>query len=421
MLLRIPVLLSSRDLAPAYRWRLVSSLYTGNRPLVEGGAAAAAVPIVCLLHTGWPWFAALSAATLAVLAYRMQLARTFTRQTQAGAAANPLTPEHWALRFTTGATVSAALWGVLNICVLLRFDDPTMQMFVLSVQAGWFTGACTRNAASPAAVKLQAVLSVGVGVVGTLFAHAFLVKLLAPFLLILVRAVFSVADQFATNIVQTMLSEQRLEAANARLTDMCTIDGLTGIGNRRAFDTALAKEWARAARDGTELGLLLIDVDYFKLFNDFHGHSAGDDCLRRIAETLAAALRRPPDFAGRYGGEEYVALLPGTGEAGAREVGERVREAVLRSLLLHQGSPFGRVTISIGAASLSPREGGAAQALTDRADQALYFAKQNGRNQVRGASELRGLGTWQPVEPASHLTVSLRARLPLFAPPAKFG
>jgi diguanylate cyclase (GGDEF)-like protein len=146
--------------------------------------------------------------------------------------------------------------------------------------------------------------------------------------------------------------------------------------------------------------LLVIDVDHFKSFNDRYGHPAGDDCLRLIADVAERTLRRPPDFAARIGGEEFVAVLPGTDEAGAREVAERVRLAVLTSRMPHEGNPIGRVTISIGAASMAPRPGDAAQKLIDLADRALYGAKQSGRNQVRTVSDGMTLGAWiaVPVE-----------------------
>ena len=195
-------------------------------------------------------------------------------------------------------------------------------------------------------------------------------------------------------IMATMESEQRLEAANARLTELSSTDGLTGIANRRAFDAIFQTEWARAARDGSDLAVLMIDVDSFKAYNDHYGHPAGDECLRLVAELAAGTLRRPPDTAARFGGVEFIALLPGTDGAAAVEVAERLRLAIMDAGLAHAGSSFGRVTISIGSASLAPHPGQDRQVLIDLADRALYEAKQSGRNNVRCAGCGLRIGAW---------------------------
>jgi diguanylate cyclase (GGDEF)-like protein len=141
-------------------------------------------------------------------------------------------------------------------------------------------------------------------------------------------------------------------------------------------------EWERARRDHRPLAVLFIDVDYFKPYNDHHGHRAGDDCLAAVGNVLRQSLQRPADLAARYGGDEFVVLLPDTFTDGALDVARRVLAAIVELDLPHRASPFGRVTSSIGVAQLVPKPNHTFQELLDRADRALYAAKQAGRNRV---------------------------------------
>ncbi len=175
-------------------------------------------------------------------------------------------------------------------------------------------------------------------------------------------------------------TEEKLNAANAALAALAATDGLTGIANRRAFDEALEREWRRAQREQTALALLMIDVDHFKPFNDFYGHLAGDDCLRRLAATISGCLHRPGDLAARFGGEEFTALLPTTDAVGALEIAERIHGAVAVLEISHEVTPLGRISLSIGIASDGPERYHSAKALLHTADSALYVAKHEGRN-----------------------------------------
>jgi diguanylate cyclase (GGDEF)-like protein len=170
-------------------------------------------------------------------------------------------------------------------------------------------------------------------------------------------------------------------------------DGLTGLANRRTFDDALSREYRRALRDNKNLGLIMIDVDMFKAFNDRYGHPAGDECLRRISKTLTNTVFRPGDLTARYGGEEFAVLLPDTDEFGAAIIGERIRQAVLLLAIEHDASRHHIMTVSVGAASIGRNafEGGA-DSLLQYADRALYRAKDVGRNTVVRASSLRPPG-----------------------------
>jgi len=178
---------------------------------------------------------------------------------------------------------------------------------------------------------------------------------------------------------------QKLDSANRELTRLSAVDGLTGIANRRQFDEALSREWRRCLREGETLSLLMIDVDLFKQYNDANGHQAGDECLRSVADTLKAKLRRPADVVARYGGEEFAAILPGTGLEGAMLVAEAMRAAVQNIGLPHGDSSFGVITISVGVAALAPQQPDGMANLISAADWALYEAKRLGRNAIQAA------------------------------------
>ena len=172
-----------------------------------------------------------------------------------------------------------------------------------------------------------------------------------------------------------------LTAANQRLESLSHQDGLTGIGNRRAFDFLIERQFREAARRGEPFSVALCDVDHFKAYNDRYGHLAGDDCLRRVATALARACKRPTDVAARYGGEEFALLLPETSSEGAAQVVERARQEVAALAIAHAASPTAEtVTFSAGIASYSAARDKASRDLTARADEALYRAKQLGRN-----------------------------------------
>jgi diguanylate cyclase (GGDEF)-like protein len=205
------------------------------------------------------------------------------------------------------------------------------------------------------------------------------------------RMTFDPRTGEADGLVSSVRDIAECKVLEARLAALATIDPLTGLHNRRALDDALEREWRRAFREGAPLSLLLLDVDQFKAFNDSHGHSAGDTCLREIAATIGASIRRPSDLAARYGGEEFAFLLPGTEAAGAVEVAERIRIAVQALGRPHAPALGGVVTVSIGAASCQPGHGmpvDSAGALLAAANAALYAAKRAGRNRVSLAAEI---------------------------------
>ena len=164
------------------------------------------------------------------------------------------------------------------------------------------------------------------------------------------------------------------------------IDGLTGVANRRAFDDRLETEWRRSQRANSPLSVILLDVDHFKRFNDHHGHQAGDDCLRRLAQCLLSNMKRPADLLARYGGEEFVCLLPDTPAEGALALANCLRLAVADLGLPHQASDTAAfITMSLGVATWPGDAPHSAQELLHTADARLYAAKAGGRNQVCAA------------------------------------
>jgi diguanylate cyclase (GGDEF)-like protein len=175
---------------------------------------------------------------------------------------------------------------------------------------------------------------------------------------------------------------RKLDAANQELTRLTSLDGLTGIANRRHFDEVIAREWRRAMRQGNELSILMCDIDHFKLFNDTYGHQEGDECLRQVAQTLAGAMDRGGDLLARYGGEEFVVVLPCTSLSGASYVAAQMRKAINRLAIPHSESPFGHVSASFGIASAVAMPETDPQDIVGAADRALYKAKNSGRNRV---------------------------------------
>ena len=184
------------------------------------------------------------------------------------------------------------------------------------------------------------------------------------------------------------IADQEMRLERERLVEIASTDALTGLSNRRTFDETLAKEWARCARSQTPLSVLLLDVDFFKVYNDTYGHIAGDGCLRRIAKAIASCAKRPGDLACRYGGEEFVVVLPETTIDDAARIGEAICDAVRDANIPHQGSSLGYATVSVGCAGEIPERSGDPQTLTERADAQLYRAKEHGRNRVASDERL---------------------------------
>jgi diguanylate cyclase (GGDEF)-like protein len=190
--------------------------------------------------------------------------------------------------------------------------------------------------------------------------------------------------------VQLGQRERELVATNDRLTVIASIDMLSGLANRRGFQSRLDFEWMKAQQHDSELSLLMIDVDHFKLYNDTYGHPEGDACLSRLGEALSGIAAETMGFAGRYGGEEFCLLLPNTASPRSVEIGEMVRAAIQGLAIPHCTSSHQTVTVSVGVAATRPNDGLQPGDLIEAADAALYAAKHRGRNTVVEHGFVRG-------------------------------
>ncbi len=175
---------------------------------------------------------------------------------------------------------------------------------------------------------------------------------------------------------------QQLDAANAELQRLSTTDALTGIANRRALDDFMTREWRRCMRQNKPISVIMLDIDYFKLFNDKYGHQAGDDCLKRVAAQIARAAPRASDMAARYGGEEFMLALGETAEDGAVWMAERVRQMVADLKVTHYATDSKFVSVSCGVVAVTPTDKMSLETLIESADAALYHAKRSGRDRV---------------------------------------
>lgn len=266
--------------------------------------------------------------------------------------------------------VVSTVWllGVAALAMLwLRKPHSVLDLWLMVVMCAWLID-----------VALSAVLNQGRFDLGFYAGRVY--GLLAASFVLLVLLVES-----------GMLYRQLLQLTTT-LQRLTTLDALTGIANRRAFDGALESEWCHATRSGLPLALMMIDIDHFKSYNDSYGHVAGDRCLQAVAATLRAGAQRTTDLVARYGGEEFAVLLPQTDAAAAAEIGERLRQAVEALAIPCPASAIGRISISVGVAAFSaanaacPKEGcgkrASATALVEIADRQLYAAKAAGRNRV---------------------------------------
>jgi len=197
----------------------------------------------------------------------------------------------------------------------------------------------------------------------------------------------------AHQVLQSMQEELEeanleLENRNNELQRLSSLDGLTGVANRRSFDETLKKEWSRALRtkNTLEVSLIMIDIDFFKLYNDGYGHQQGDDCLKRFAENLKKCTTRACDLFARYGGEEFVAVLAGTDADGAVVVAEKMQKVLGKEAIQHEFSKVAKVvTMSMGIATIIPSKDNSPEQLIAQADKALYKAKENGRSRFESS------------------------------------
>ena len=188
---------------------------------------------------------------------------------------------------------------------------------------------------------------------------------------------------FMFDISERKKTEEQLATLRKELEEMSYKDGLTGVANRRMFDSVLELEWSNARRSRQPLSLIMLDIDHFKEYNDHYGHIQGDDCLIRVAEVLTTAATRSRDFIARFGGEEFVLVLPETDADAAAKIAERCRQLIFKAQIPHASSPVSNVvTISVGVGTILPSHQDEPMAFIEATDKKLYLAKHQGRNRV---------------------------------------
>ncbi|OGI11409.1 MAG: hypothetical protein A2Y40_11045 [Candidatus Margulisbacteria bacterium GWF2_35_9] len=198
-------------------------------------------------------------------------------------------------------------------------------------------------------------------------------------LLMRVKSALALKSEMDRRLMLTL----QLEEANAQLKQIAIIDALTNIPNRRQFDEILHRELERAKRYKRPISLIMADIDFFKLYNDHYGHLGGDNCLKQVAAVISKETQRKTDMPARYGGEEFAIVLPETDAAGANNLAERIKNKLIKKQILHEKSPIaGHVTMSFGIASVIPNSATKPEGLICLADNALYTAKENGRNRI---------------------------------------
>jgi diguanylate cyclase (GGDEF)-like protein len=305
----------------------------------------------------------------------------------------------WINRFFIAACLTAFQWGLGGLIVAISQDGITSAT-VYAVEAALMGGAATRGFMFPAAALTQVYVVSGML---TLFNLG-----VGQYMLAALTLLYSYYQSvFVSSVVKIKLSEiatdrqnhalflalKRANAdlawANKKLSEIATTDALTGIANRRSFDAELSRRWEQATAARAPLSLLMVDVDHFKRFNDTHGHPVGDRCLELVASAIASAASDPAVHTARYGGEEFALIIPGGNLPVARAVAERLRAAVRKIAVPVGEGRTVRVTVSIGIGFLTPSDESGDELLIAMADQALYRAKQCGRDciQVTAASQ----------------------------------
>ena len=304
---------------------------------------------------------------------------------------------NWLRRFYFFTFFVGCIWGIGGI-VIGSFLDPLSQVFIFIILLGVSAAAIPLLGVVqgvmltfqiPTTIPYLIYLAVQLDDKGVILVFMFGLYLIGV-IVALKRMDQNLSESLSLQYEKSQLansltaSNQELLSANEKLETLSRKDELTGLHNRRFFEIKLDAEWKRETRDKKILSLLVIDIDYFKLYNDTYGHAEGDDCLRRVAQILKTALHRSTDVIARIGGEEFVALLPDVDTQGAFNVALQMQTSLKEAELRHATSPIGDcVSVSIGVASVVPGNHYTALGLFKAADKALYKSKTRGRNQVQ--------------------------------------
>jgi diguanylate cyclase (GGDEF)-like protein len=407
--------------------RLVDILYQSTKLAVLGNALVG----LCVSYYYWdfldptvivPWlFLVLIVSFLRVyVAFQYQYRRDRYPK---------LTTHHWSWLFIVGSGLSALCWSVALIYLLYSLAFADVVFFYLTILAlvsaslgMTSSSSCAFSVYAGVALLPASILSVfhfDLPFLGFLTACYYLVTLIVSLKshkvikqsIIhqltndrLMMALQHEKDQVlrlntklkkdlkaGKRTAETLLAQKHeAEELAEKMYELSAIDSLTGIANRRVFDDILIQEWARARRINAPLALIVADIDHFKLLNDHYGHHYGDECLQQVATILKQQLKRPSDLVARFGGEEFVIVLPNTGLESAEMLAKQMRYSVEAAAMPHEFSPVASVvTISLGVASMIPNNSLSGYSLFEAADKALYMAKRQGRNCTIAADSLR--------------------------------
>lgn len=369
--------------------QLVTALFNQRLVLVAGNVGLLAVAIFSWFETAQVWFLGWAVAIGLIAAARWAFECFYDLRAA----------EHGIAFWRSGYIAGAWATGVVVGCsanVILYHVDPLVQMLVLSTELVFVMGAAARVCAVPSVAVGQILLGlVPVFLVCVLASdpHYHYLSFAIAFelygALALTRSLhagtvrlLSLNEENAALVAEVQRKNNELLAANDRLETAAMTDSLTGIANRRGFDAAVATVVPKAIRESGDMALLLLDIDLFKGFNDLYGHQAGDDCLQRIAQQLAGSLGQADNFVARFGGEEFVAVLPRMDADRAAAAAEQVRADVAALEIVNAAAFGGIVTVSIGVAGFAPDGSLRLEDVIRAADEALYAAKALGRNRV---------------------------------------
>jgi diguanylate cyclase (GGDEF)-like protein len=294
----------------------------------------------------------------------------------------------WSDIFLLLALVSGITWGLSAFMIFPEGDHGLVSLFVLVIAS--LSAATTISHSS---LKFGALVWAGPAMLlyaircfldGGLKEQTIGV-LIIVYLFTIIHHSFkhhgSITESISLKFENLELLEE-VQKGNAILRHMSARDGLTGLANRQHFDESMDREWRRAAREKQPISLVMVDIDQFKPYNDNYGHQEGDECLKKVALVIAGSAKRPADLAARYGGDEFMVMLPGTEIRGAIDIAEKLRIAVEILGIPHTYIAASVVTVSIGVASLVPEQGVDPYHLIKMADRALYAAKSGGRDRV---------------------------------------
>jgi diguanylate cyclase (GGDEF)-like protein len=384
-------LVAQKGGSEAVERELVATLYRQTPTMITGALVISFAALVGWYATRQPFFLCWIALIVGTVAARIAIERAYhTRRDALGGT------DRWRRRYAYGAWAIGAAWGA-SAFTMGPGIPLQVTLFVMSVVLVTIMGAASRNCGSLLAARGQLFIALTPLVIAALcqpdpFERFFAVAFGALFVGALTHAhqarvqtvrFLEISEENRQLAAELGRANTDLTAANIALAHAASTDALTGIANRRSFDLALATEVRRARRERTDLSLFMIDIDFFKRYNDRYGHQAGDDVLVRFAAQLSATLRRPADLVARYGGEEFVAVLPNTDGAAARRVAQDLCARVEALDIPNAPGCGGRLTVSIGVVSGVPSQHDEAADFIRCADAALYAAKLSGRNCVR--------------------------------------